>query len=228
MGREDSTASIVHGDTSATGYRHGSANAQALGILPDAHPDFEDERPDFVDATPRETPALVSPRGAHFSPEVRGLSMVSNTTVVAAPTPSKPLPSFDPPKSPSPGPSAPPIGTAPPGASAPPMAFDDPIATRTPITPLANGPLPPGFVATGFTPSPSQPTVVLPPPPIIYSHSPSAPAHYLPAQPPPPELTPQMIAKVQRHCRFAVSALDYEDGEQARKELRAALALLGG
>jgi vacuolar protein sorting-associated protein VTA1 len=51
-------------------------------------------------------------------------------------------------------------------------------------------------------------------------------------QPPPPpvalELTPNLIAKAQKHCRFAISALDYEDGEQARKELRAALALLGG
>ncbi|KAF7971699.1 hypothetical protein HWV62_20158 [Athelia sp. TMB] len=44
----------------------------------------------------------------------------------------------------------------------------------------------------------------------------------------PPELTPQVIAKAQKHCRFAISALDYEDAEQARKELRAALAVLGG
>jgi vacuolar protein sorting-associated protein VTA1 len=45
---------------------------------------------------------------------------------------------------------------------------------------------------------------------------------------PPPELTPQLIAKAQKHCRFAISALDYEDADQARKELRAALAVLGG
>jgi vacuolar protein sorting-associated protein VTA1 len=42
------------------------------------------------------------------------------------------------------------------------------------------------------------------------------------------ELTPSMIAKVQRHCRFAISSLDYEDAEQAKKELRTALSLLGG
>jgi vacuolar protein sorting-associated protein VTA1 len=41
------------------------------------------------------------------------------------------------------------------------------------------------------------------------------------------ELTPSVIAKAQKHCRFAISALDYEDAEQARKELRMALALLG-
>jgi vacuolar protein sorting-associated protein VTA1 len=44
----------------------------------------------------------------------------------------------------------------------------------------------------------------------------------------PPDLTPQLIAKAQKHCRFAISALDYEDADQARKELRAALAVLEG
>lgn len=44
----------------------------------------------------------------------------------------------------------------------------------------------------------------------------------------PAELTPQVIARAQKHCRFAISALDYEDPEQAVKELRAALQLLGG
>jgi vacuolar protein sorting-associated protein VTA1 len=42
------------------------------------------------------------------------------------------------------------------------------------------------------------------------------------------ELTPQLIAKAQKHCRFAISSLDYEDAEQAKKELRTALALLEG
>lgn len=44
----------------------------------------------------------------------------------------------------------------------------------------------------------------------------------------PAELTPQIIARAQKHCRFAISALDYEDAEQAVKELRAALRMLGG
>lgn len=59
----------------------------------------------------------------------------------------------------------------------------------------------------------------------------SSSAVYLSHPPPPPpplqELTPSIIAKAQKHCRFAISALDYEDAEQARKELRAALAILG-
>lgn len=42
------------------------------------------------------------------------------------------------------------------------------------------------------------------------------------------ELAPEFIAKAQKHCRFAISSLDYEDVEQAKKELRTALALLGG
>jgi vacuolar protein sorting-associated protein VTA1 len=42
------------------------------------------------------------------------------------------------------------------------------------------------------------------------------------------ELSPSIIAKAQKHCRFAISALDYEDAAQAKKELRAALAALGG
>jgi len=41
------------------------------------------------------------------------------------------------------------------------------------------------------------------------------------------ELTHAVISKIQKHCRFAISSLDYEDAEQARKELLAALALLG-
>lgn len=71
-----------------------------------------------------------------------------------------------------------------------------------------------------------------------YAHPPVLPTsnssrHFNP-QPPipvasaPVELTPALIAKVQKHCRFAISSLDYEDAEQARKELRTALAMLGG
>ncbi|KAG7099619.1 hypothetical protein E1B28_001447 [Marasmius oreades] len=72
-------------------------------------------------------------------------------------------------------------------------------------------------------PPPSAPTFVHhnPPPP-----PPQVPAPAIPA--PEVELTPAVIAKAQKHCRFAISSLDYEDAAQARKELRAALATLGG
>jgi len=79
-----------------------------------------------------------------------------------------------------------------------------------------------------LTGSPYASAPPLPPPP-------SAPYVQIPRLPPPPpepspppELAPGLIAKAQRHCRFAISALDYEDAEQARKELYAALAIIGG
>lgn len=46
--------------------------------------------------------------------------------------------------------------------------------------------------------------------------------------PKPFELTPEIVSKAQKLCRYAISALDYEDTETARKELREALALLEG
>jgi vacuolar protein sorting-associated protein VTA1 len=56
-----------------------------------------------------------------------------------------------------------------------------------------------------------------------------------PAPPPsPPAATPAVvqldtksIERCQKHCKWAISALDYEDLETARSELRKALAMLG-
>jgi vacuolar protein sorting-associated protein VTA1 len=97
-------------------------------------------------------------------------------------------------------------------------------------------PDPPGQTISPFSLSPH----LLPQggtPPIL----PSASTHYphsnlSVSSPPPPvqistkhvELTPALVAKAQKHCRFAISALDYEDAEHAKKELKEALALLGG
>lgn len=109
----------------------------------------------------------------------------------------------------------------------------------------------PDIILPKFTPNandvsssrPQPPTIYAPPPPPVPSPPYNPPAAPIPTrvyfqsqpQPPPPpppapeiELTPVTIAKAQKHCRFAISALDYEDAEQARKELRAALAVLGG
>lgn len=73
--------------------------------------------------------------------------------------------------------------------------------------------------------TPSSPMAISSPPP----PAPIVPAA-APHQPPPAavQLTPQVIAKAQKHCRFAISALDYEDADTARKQLREALAVLGG
>jgi vacuolar protein sorting-associated protein VTA1 len=65
-------------------------------------------------------------------------------------------------------------------------------------------------------------------PSTLYPRSRAPPPPPVPIQEDPVELTPGIIAKAQKHCRFAVSALNYDDVEQAKKELRAALALLGG
>ncbi|KAK0233637.1 Vta1 like-domain-containing protein [Armillaria fumosa] len=56
-------------------------------------------------------------------------------------------------------------------------------------------------------------------------HPGCSPMH--PPDPVPMELTPAMVTKAQKHARFAISALDYEDREQAIKELRTALGALG-
>lgn len=111
--------------------------------------------------------------------------------------------------------------------------------------------LPPGFVPSGppVPPSSGEYTAIFgadvlssaPPLPPSTTALFASPVSSLPpsshpsmhaAVPPPPipafELTPSTITKAQKHCRFAISSLDYEDVEQARKELRMALGLLGG
>jgi len=62
----------------------------------------------------------------------------------------------------------------------------------------------------------------------IYAPIPAPPAPVSAASSAPSLLTPVIIAKAQKHCKFAISSLDYDDAEQAKKELRAALTLLGG
>lgn len=41
------------------------------------------------------------------------------------------------------------------------------------------------------------------------------------------EVTPEDMAKAQKHARWAVSALDYEDVETAIKQFRLGLQMLG-
>ncbi|TFK36974.1 Vta1 like-domain-containing protein [Crucibulum laeve] len=134
----------------------------------------------------------------------------------------------------------------------PPSVYKGPTSIYTDLPPQPSPTIPspphftPGFVSEPYptppvniyAPSSSPPRNV--PLNNIYAPSSSPPRHppvnhniYAPPPPPhvpspPAELTPNVIAKAQKHCRFAISALDYEDGEQARKELRAALAILGG
>ena len=110
-------------------------------------------------------------------------------------------------------------------------------ASMTPLPTQAPRPSSPSHLVLGnslpstvpyLTGSPYASAPPLPPPPSVpYVRKPRPPPP--PPEPsPPPELSPGLIAKAQKHCRFAISSLDYEDAEQARKELRAALAILGG
>ena len=87
-------------------------------------------------------------------------------------------------------------------------------------------PLPPPPPAPPLPPPPSAPPLPSPPS-ASYVQIPRPPPPPPREPSPPPELTPGLIAKAQKHCRFAISSLDYEDIQQARKELHAALAILG-
>ena len=81
---------------------------------------------------------------------------------------------------------------------------------------------------------PQQPSVpVLPSRPLPLpktSAPPSAPPAAAPDewQPAPANLDPTAIAASQKHAKWAISALNYEDVETAKKELRLALQLIGG
>lgn len=130
-----------------------------------------------------------------------------------------------------------PISGSPPRATA--VRGGHPPSTSPPRrhSPRLDATLPPGFVPTDLPmPEYVAPCVVgsngvtetfasAASPYALPSH-PSIHAAVLP--PPPPEVSPSMVAMAQKHCRFAISSLDYEDVEQARKELLAALDLLGG
>lgn len=43
-----------------------------------------------------------------------------------------------------------------------------------------------------------------------------------------PGMDPMVVANAQKHAKWAISALNYEDVETARKELKLALSLIGG
>lgn len=118
---------------------------------------------------------------------------------------------------------------------APPQFPNPPSTVNYPTHPSPTSP--PATSTHGSPPSASPPRNHIYSPPSLNRTSPTRVSgrYGNPLAPPVPlapaaavELTPGLIAKAQKHCRFAISSLDYEDAEQAKKELRAALALLGG
>ncbi|KAH9951036.1 Vta1 like-domain-containing protein [Amylocystis lapponica] len=161
-------------------------------------------------------------KAVRFSPSVDGVPeepsspsvpdvVISNADVPPSAAPETGLPAGFVPDFIGPEPSAPPLPDLPAGFV--PISPPTPYPPHSPSAPLPPSPIPPP--APAHAPYVSQ--QVRSPPAL-------EPATITPA----PELTPVMITRVQKHCRFAISSLDYEDAEQARKELRAALQILGG
>ena len=72
-------------------------------------------------------------------------------------------------------------------------------------------------------PPPSPPILTQPQPAPVISPPPTGPSASPPAQ-----LTPKEIAQVQKHCRYAITALDYEDFERAKQDLLDALKMMEG
>jgi vacuolar protein sorting-associated protein VTA1 len=117
-----------------------------------------------------------------------------------------------------------------------PTSIGGPPLTPSPTTRTQRSPSPTLFIApsspppstTSYLPGHPYPSAPpLPPPPSApYAPIPPPPPPSLPETSAPPDLTPGQITKAQKHCRFAISALDYEDVTQARKELHAALTIL--
>ncbi|KAI0963913.1 hypothetical protein AcW1_000866 [Taiwanofungus camphoratus] len=172
------------------------------------------------------------PFGVHATPtppaHVAQLPLVD----ASAPPPAAPesgLPRGFVPEIIAPGPGAPPLDDLPDGfvpAPSPPRSYPS-----TP--PLPSPPFPPSALPSPSYSPPSAPSFRLPSAPLVPPPAPLVPPPVLPPEAAtvtemPVELTPAVVARAQKHCRFAISALDYEDTEQARKELRAALRLLGG
>ena len=141
-------------------------------------------------------------------------------------------------------------GSSPPKrASTSPLLYTQEVSSPPPLL----SELPPGFVPTGVpsyapaaasvtfgSPRAAGASFVMPPPPPhsvptftspISSIVPLPTTEFIHTPPYPPprdlELTPKLIAKAQKHCRFAMSALDYEDTQHAIRELKAALEILG-
>ena len=125
-----------------------------------------------------------------------------------------PPPNMDEPKiSPSSSAPMPSYGPAPPSASAPDFPQQPPSAPRqAPPTPLQPFPVPGTPVRQApLTQQTATPSMVPPP---ISSH-----ASYLTDE--------EAILKAQKHARWAISALNFEDAHTAVKELRGALDALG-
>ncbi|GJN89756.1 hypothetical protein Rhopal_002745-T1 [Rhodotorula paludigena] len=130
-----------------------------------------------------------------------------------------------------------------PASPAPPTPVPQTHQTANLPDPGAHQPSePPAFPSAVFPSAPSlpaQPSAPSPPPAAPARPSaPSAAASTAPSRPLAPpapvieskcdDFDPMTVAQVQKHAKWAISALNYDDFDTARKELRLALAMLGG
>lgn len=235
----DDAWSIV-GNISTSRQNSGTAPENNTDVVPPPVPPVTNglhlhEKPDV---SLEATPGIV--KRVHFSPSVvGGLSSASNSVAGSSPPG-------------SPGRYAPSLPTVDETSYPPELAFASPRMyplpdsdsstsefNSPPVIPppmvhrVQSGPAPPSSVhdSPSFTPYtmhhlspnlPHQSGISSPPSafhPTLDQGSSTATA--------PPSLSLAQIAQAQKHCRFAVSALDFEDIETARMELRRALAMLG-
>lgn len=169
-------------------------------ILPDASPEAANSPPVVLPDSSGLPPPTASVVGFPSSPQPNSLH--------SFPPPNMDEPKISPPSS-APVPS---YGLAPPSASAPFLPQQPPLVPRqAPTTPIQ--PLPAASAAVRQAPPQRIAPPPMAPPPV------GGQVNYLTDE--------EAILKAQKHARWAISALNFEDANTAVKELRGALEALG-
>lgn len=108
------------------------------------------------------------------------------------------------------------------------------ISTPEPSVPTSDLstvlPTPPEAAATSMPPPPAPfpltPVQMVTPVQVVKATPVPLPINPYVETPPQESLDPRIIAEIQRHAKYAISALNYDDLETARKELTLALSRL--
>ncbi|EPE24773.1 hypothetical protein GLAREA_08626 [Glarea lozoyensis ATCC 20868] len=135
--------------------------------------------------------------------------------------------------------SFPPPSISHPASSPPPQDFYSQSGSPPHIVTSPGAPLPPPTHQPAPYRPPPPPTHYQPPPAATNPYHPPPQQHRQPVPPAPPvpgpsqprgpafNLEPEAVAKAQKHAKWAISALNFEDADTAVKELRLALQILG-
>ncbi|KAF1808202.1 DUF605-domain-containing protein [Eremomyces bilateralis CBS 781.70] len=194
-------------------------------------------------AEPRDPNLSTAPGDSAGLPPASQTSAPLNPTPQYSPAPQDPTPHYSPPsQQPTPSPYAPPPQQQPP-FQPPPSQHHQPAASPHDFyrpSPTPQAPHQPPQQQLPFHPSP-QPQPQPHHPQLPQQHytpqpaptpAPAPPASYTQPAPPTPHLSTlrtddESIADAQKHARWAVSAMQFEDVVTAVKELRVALRALG-